>query len=349
MRMRLSIFRLITGFLIFYLLVTTFRDGSKLLGAPGDPGWLTADWPIKSTNVLSFVFDTITSYLIFFYLYQRKGVMATVFIYVLAGVPLMIGFRYVMQEIIGYSLFGVHNYNPAMLDNLTLYFVDNIYFAIFYSAFGIVFFLLQSQAYNQLQQKELKLQARNAELLFLRSQVNPHFLFNSLNNIYALVYHRSANSLPAISKLSELLRYMLYEKADTVPLQKEIDYLRNYIELQLLRYDFKPSLKIDIESPENQALSITPLTLIPFVENAFKHGCLKDPAHPLTIDLKVLSSTLYLNVCNKKNNSHKDVTGGIGIENVSKRLALLYKQKFDLTITDNHGIFHVILKMELNE
>jgi two-component system LytT family sensor kinase len=122
-----------------------------------------------------------------------------------------------------------------------------------------------------LQQVQLQLQNRQTELSFLRSQVNPHFLFNNLNNIYALVYEQSSQALPAIAGLSELLRYMLYNTSETVLLSTELNYIEKYIELQQLRFE-RPSLISANQNCSDENSKIPPLLLIPFIENAFKHG-----------------------------------------------------------------------------
>ncbi|WP_199138319.1 sensor histidine kinase [Pedobacter sp. ASV12] len=284
----------------------------------------------------------------FFFFYQKQQKVRAVIVFLAVAIPLMICFRYLMQEVIYFELTGKHNYSANMRTPIR-YFLDNIFFTIYYSAFGIVFFFIQFSAYNQKKQGELLLQNRQAELSFLRSQINPHFLFNSLNNVYTLVYQGSDKALDSISKLSELLRYMLYEKEEWVPLLKEVQYLRNFIDLQLMRYDFKPAYELKINVPFNCAFKIAPLTLIPFVENAFKHGDLKDVAMPLQIELELVDQMLNLKVSNKKGNFNKDETGGIGLANVKKRLELTYANHQTLHIADSDTQYTIALQMKLHE
>jgi len=142
---------------------------------------------------------------------------------------------------------------------------------------------------------------------------------------------------------------MLYEKAETVPLDKEVQYLLNYIDLQLMRYNFSPAKEVDIYVPTDNELVIAPLTLIPFVENAFKHGDLKDAAQPLKIGLFVDEGRLTFIVSNKKSNFNKDETGGIGLDNVKKRLSLIYGDNHQLDIQQTADLFTVILKITLHE
>jgi len=300
------------------------------------------------TGLISFLLCAIIGYYVFYeLLYRRKNKFLSIVAYLLFGIPFMIFCRYLVQEVLAYGIWGYHNYSEDMRQPLR-YFMDNIYFSVYYSGFGLVFFFIQFSGYNLKVQNELVLQNRTAELSFLRSQVNPHFLFNSLNNVYTLVYQGSQKALPAIGKLSELLRYMLYEKEELVPLDKEVQYLLNYIDLQLMRYDFDPFKEIIINTPANNKFNIAPLTLIPFVENAFKHGDLRDSAYPLKIKLTVEGKQLQLDVENKTGDFFKDEQGGIGLENVKKRLRLIYGADHDLQLHEPDGLFKVKLKINLH-
>jgi len=339
---------LLLCFLVFYYfdhLTEIFKDLDRQKDLEGA---LKAIFnPVKSSFFV-FALDTVITYLLFYKLYPKKGTILTILIYLIIGLPIMIGLRFLIEEVIIFGITGFHNYN---MNNLTpkIYLLDNIYFTLYFNMVAIVFFGVQYERFSKMSKQALELQVRNSELSFLKSQINPHFLFNNLNSIYTLVYHQSENALPAISKLSELLRYMLYQKEDLVLLSKEIGYLRNFIDLQLMRYDFVPQLKLNIQENIEDTIPIIPLSLIPFVENAFKHGDLKDEKNPLGIDLTVKENWLYFRVTNKKNNMHKDETGGIGLENVKKRLELLMAGSFDLDIQEGKEIFIVALKMKIHE
>lgn len=345
--MRPKILSLIIYFCCFYLIlhIASSLGTDKVL----DFGqWLKrigSDFMSRSFFV--FLINTLLTYLIFYYLYPSRGAVFTVLVYLLICLPILVGLRFLIEEVLFFYLTGHHNYNMKYLTPL-IYLKDNIYFAIYYYTMGIVFFAIQYENYSKLREKELKLQARNAELSFLKSQINPHFLFNNLNNIYTLVYQNSANALPAIGKLSELMRYMLYEKDEFVPLHKEIEYLDNFIDLQLMRYDYVPEKVINIQRDISPDVKIIPLSLIPFVENAFKHGDLKDPNYPLCIDLQVHADQLLFKVSNKKNQYRKDQTGGIGLQNVKKRLELLNKSNYNLAIQETAVSFTVVLNMKIN-
>jgi len=200
---------------------------------------------------------------------------------------------------------------------------------------------------NERIQRDLENQRLNAELSFLKSQINPHFLFNSLNSIYSLAYQRSETTPDAILKLSEIMRYMLYECNDNeVSLEKELQYLQNYIDLQKIRFgknayiDFKINGKVDGQQ-------IVPLLLIAFIENAFKHGVANDPRSAIRLLIEVDESHLYFFIQNRKHNSNKDNLGGIGLINVKRRLDLLYPGKYKLDIIDGKETYTCELTLDL--
>ena len=200
---------------------------------------------------------------------------------------------------------------------------------------------------NEKVRKNLENEKLTAELAFLKSQINPHFLFNSLNNIYSLAYQRSEKTPAAILKLSEIMRYMLQDSNEpTVPLEREIRYLQNYIELQKLR--FKDGAFVNFSySGVDERMQIIPLILIAFVENCFKHGIVTDEAIPLDIKLQMRASELIFEVNNKKNLQNKDVLGGIGLSNVKRRLELSYPGRYELTIENGGLIYYCKLILHL--
>jgi two-component system LytT family sensor kinase len=187
----------------------------------------------------------------------------------------------------------------------------------------------------------------SAELAFLKSQINPHFLFNSLNSIYSLAYQRSETTPEAILKLSEIMRYMLYECNDNkVSLVKEIQYLNNYIDLQKIRFGAKAFIDFKVEGNiEDQ--QIVPLLLIAFIENAFKHGVVNNPLAPIRLLVDVDEAHLHFYVHNKKHTNNRDAMGGIGLNNVRRRLNLLYPGKYNLDIHDETDTYTVELSLVL--
>jgi len=196
----------------------------------------------------------------------------------------------------------------------------------------------------------LRSEKLETEMKFLKSQINPHFLFNSLNNIYSLSYLKPEKTPDNLLKLSEMLRYMLYEcNEDKVPLSKEIDYLKNYIALKLLKDSRGMKVSVNLE-PQSPNLMIAPMLLIPFVENAFKHGNIEDLEKGwISIDLKTVDQKLIFKVSNSfaPTPSTKDEVGGIGLPNVKRQLALLYPNNYQLDIDSKTNEYHVSLEIKL--
>ena len=199
------------------------------------------------------------------------------------------------------------------------------------------------------ERKERETENLKSELSLLRSQVSPHFMFNVLNNLASLARKKSDQLEPVIIQLSHLMRYMLYDSGEKkVSLAKEIEYLESYIDLQKLRFgnDVTVAFETDITKGD---MPIEPMLLIPFVENAFKHGIgiIMDPV--ISIQLVTDETTLHFTVKNKFSSSPetKDPSSGIGVQNVSRRLDLLYKDMHDLKIHSSGEWFIVELKLIL--
>ncbi|MES2649079.1 MAG: histidine kinase [Bacteroidota bacterium] len=188
----------------------------------------------------------------------------------------------------------------------------------------------QAKLTRQKQEENLK-----TELSFLRSQISPHFIFNVLNNIVALARLKSDQLEPTVIKLSSLMQYMLYEtNEERVLLKTETEYLKSYIDLQQQRFGGKVKVNVTIDSPDD-FYEIEPMLLIPFVENAFKHGVGLIENPEINIHLKTKDNQLSFFVQNKFNNhteEAKDKASGIGLNNVERRLNLLYKDQHTLTI-----------------
>lgn len=195
------------------------------------------------------------------------------------------------------------------------------------------------------EKQELLQQKNDAEMSLLKSQINPHFIFNTLNNIYSLVNQKSYQSLDAIEKLGDLLRFSSTEiRKDFTSLHDEIQYLKNFIDLESLRISTPENILFE-DKTENKDLKIAPMILIPFVENAFKHGNLRD--FPLEISIETKNNQLHFHQKNKISISEKDKSSGIGIENVKKRLSIIYPDKHHLEILNNGDFYEVILRINL--
>lgn len=245
-----------------------------------------------------------------------------------------IAIRYLIEEIIAPATIGFRNY-PSTISYFD-YYLDNLYYWVLHGAIGVIVYLLQRTQQVERQRQSLVVENQKTELAFLRSQINPHFLFNSLNNIYSLFFIKSDQALEAIERLTTMLRYGLYERAEKVPLHQEIDHLLNFIELEKMRYDFEPDIELSLPDPAYQSILVPPLLLITFVENAFKHGDLR---RSVSIQLEVGQKLLY-RVVNEIKEKEKDAVGGIGLTNLKKRLALMYgsKQALNIRIEENSHI-----------
>ncbi|GJM33884.1 MAG: histidine kinase [Saprospiraceae bacterium] len=195
----------------------------------------------------------------------------------------------------------------------------------------------------QLQKEKLE-----TEVKFLKSQINPHFLFNALNNIYTLSVIKSDAAPENLLRLSDMLRYMLYDcEAEKVPLQREIDYIRNFVNLKLLKDSQGLNVEVDLDESRPN-LMVAPMLFIPFIENAFKHSKIEDLQHGwIKIYLKTAADHILLEVQNSipTNAFTKDKEGGIGLENVRRQLQLLYPEHHELEISTNDTTYLVSLKI----
>ena len=219
--------------------------------------------------------------------------------------------------------------------------------AIFFLVFLISTCISVTQQWLKSEQtkKEVETEKLNTELSFLKSQVNPHFFFNTLNNIYALAVVGSDKTAPSIMKLSAIMRYILTDtQSDTVPLENEVNFVTNFIDLQRVRLTDKVTVAFTTEGNiSNQ--QIAPLLFIPFIENAFKYGVSTKENSIIKITIKATDSEVHLFTSNtivKADNGILDNTG-IGINNVKRRLDLLYPDKYNLLITHDNTQFFVTL------
>lgn len=234
--------------------------------------------------------------------------------------------------------------------------------ALISTGYALLNYVVTQEKIQQEKQSENLL----SELSFLRSQISPHFIFNVLNGIVYLIRSKSDLAEPVTLKLSELMRYMLYETGNAqIPLEKELNYLKNYVELQKVRFEEDVEIRLNTEGVADFGLEmsdvgttnnilnqqskigkIEPMLLIPFVENAFKHGVGTVLNPIIDIDLKVVGNTLSFSVKNKMatdNEATKDASSGIGLKNVQRRLELLYPNAHQLTIEKDDNWFKVRL------
>ena len=221
---------------------------------------------------------------------------------------------------------------------------------------GIAVVLARIYFVQQVAESTLTAAQSKSELQLLQSQLSPHFLFNTLNNLYGLSLTQHEKVPPLLLKLSELLRYSVYEAKELfVPLKSEVEYINNYIQFEKIRMGERLELTAEIESIQSESLKIAPMLLIVFIENAFKHSKNTTDKHILiNIALKTWGPTVLFSVKNsyaidtsKKDNLKND--SGVGMANAMKRLQLLYPDKYHLKVEDKDGIYHVMLQLNVSE
>jgi sensor histidine kinase YesM len=241
------------------------------------------------------------------------------------------------------------------------FFVFNLPIFFFIIIASTAFRMIRDRVKEAQRSKERETENLKTELSFLRSQVSPHFMFNIMNNMVSLARKKSDLLEPSLIKLSSLLRYMLYETDERVPLQREIEYLQSYIDLQQQRFGNNVKIKSCMERVDRN-YEIEPMLLIPFVENAFKHGTnfvtkvagsdlVLYSIAEINIELTAENSELKFSVQNRyteNTTESKDKTSGIGLSNVKRRLDLLYGDRYSLNIEKKDGWFITSLQITLN-
>ena len=227
---------------------------------------------------------------------------------------------------------------------------DNVIPHFFLVIAGASFKLMFDQINLQKKMAELGKEKAEAELNFLKSQINPHFLFNSLNSVYFLIDKNNPDARQALHKFSDMLRYQLYEaNGEKIPIEKEISYLQDYVHLQQLRKDENYKVQFNC-SPEVKNFSIEPLLLIPFVENAFKHISHKtDGSNFVKLDLTRNNGYFEFAVENSREKGMytTELHGGIGMNNVKRRLELLYPDSHKLDVNEDPNTFKINLKLKI--
>jgi two-component system, LytTR family, sensor histidine kinase AlgZ len=222
---------------------------------------------------------------------------------------------------------------------------------LFIVSFVAVLKFIEDWLELEAQKKALETEKLTAELQFLKAQINPHFLFNTLNNLYYLALTNAPHTPEIIAKLSQMMRYMIYDSNHAkVSLTKEIDYMHNYISLEKLRFNNDVPIVFEVEG-NTEGVQIAPLVLITFLENAFKHG-VSNTAHGAWVKIKIETDkkTLHYTVENSlltlKDEKTKEKSG-IGLQNVKRRLDLMYPQKHNLVIEEKESEYRIALNLEL--
>ena len=319
-------------FILQYTLGTPFRGGGRF----------HEDQP--QALPLTFIFLTIMAavfYLNYYLLLPRVFINNRYFSYLGAIGASAIVFVIVMKGLSAFAFTNVKYHKPSI--------VISFFPFIFMWAISTALRLTNDRVAEEKEKKERENESLKSELSFLRSQISPHFMFNVMNSIVSLSRKQPQKVEPVVIQLSQLMRYMLYDSDEAkVTLDMETAYLQNYIDLQKLR--FGESVKVVFEKAVEGEGSIEPMLLIPFVENAFKHGVgmVKDPVIYISLSLK--ERRLRFKVNNKFNpleeSPSKDNNSGIGLKNVTRRLSLLYRDRCDLKISSKDNCFAVDLSID---
>jgi two-component system LytT family sensor kinase len=243
-------------------------------------------------------------------------------------------------------LYAENRLFPEMIDVVMLFF--NMFFVVFI-AIAIKFY----KRWNEKDFREQKVQKEKveAELQMLKTQINPHFLFNTLNSIYVLAMKKSEQTANTVMRLSDILDYILYKiNAPRIAIADEIQIINNYIELEKIRFTDRVNLEF-LSNLQSKHIQIPPMLIIPFIENAFKHGVSKSLEKSwIRISIEEVDQMLHIKVTNSlSQNALKGKQGGIGLVNVKKRLDLLFTDQYQLDIAEKNNRYDVFLSIPINQ
>lgn len=256
------------------------------------------------------------------------------------------GIRYFLEEIIVYSIWGVHNYYEQSR-TFWFYIFDNSYYSVKVILFSTFIYLLFIFLKNKNKIHQLELEQQKAEMGALKMQLEPHFLFNTLNVFYTELVESKPETAKGIYKLSELLRYLTYEgQKEYVSLQKELAFINDYLFFYKKRFENNLYLDFSVNGKIDQQ-QIPSLILIHFIENIFKHGVINDKNNPVKISIHIESNTLVLETSNKISEVKNYSTQGIGRSNLEKRLKLLFTDNYTYLFNEKNGFYSTYLKIPL--
>lgn len=298
---------------------------------------------LKVINIAFLVY--ITNYFLVPRLLYKRKYLLFVFVFLLMVIPVSLAKLALMDYI----------RNPeaprAVFDDFKTKIYDNILPHIALVVAGMAVKLLGDYFSSQRRLIEMARQKAEAELNFLKSQINPHFLFNSLNAVYFLIDRQNTDARKALHTFSDMLRYQLYElNGARIAVEKEIGYLQDYVYLQKLRKDENYHVEMKCQ-PEVKGFSIEPLLLLPFVENAFKHiSHFTGKMNYVKLSMTKTDGEFGFSVINTKEEGVKSTEekGGIGLQNVKRRLELLYPGRYKLRIDDNRDTYAVDLTLKID-
>ena len=284
---------------------------------------------IVQVSYINFFVFFLSYCLIFLYNKNRKHGLWFLLLYVLAFIwPFFIGKSEIVYNL--YSLFAV----------------------LKTSGFAILLYLGYDWFNKQKQTQELAKKNLQSELSLLKNQINPHFLFNTLNNIDSLIRKNPDHASESIVELSDMMRYMIYEtNVEKVPLKKELEYIDNYLALQKLQY-FNEDLVEYAITGKPEKIEVAPMLFIPFIENAFKHCTHKETKHAIRFSFTLESDKIgfeAINIADKTQPISKDQSSGIGLDTVKRRLEILYPHRYSLQIQEKNDLFCISLMIKIND
>jgi hypothetical protein len=309
------------------------------------------DWShIIKVAAINLIFTMLIAYFNYFYILPKYLSNKNALKYILEFIiwfAIIVTIRLQLERYIidGYTYQATYLYTTRF--TIQIVFVT-LFIVIFVAMlrFSVDWFELEAR------KKEIENEKLSAELNFLKAQINPHFLFNTLNNLYYLAYTKSENTTEVIAKLSQMMRYMIYDSNHPqVLLSKEIEYMESYISLERLRLNNEIPIEFVIEGNVGNVL-ISPLIFITFLENAFKHGVSSNqPGAWVKIAIHVCDKKCIYTVTNSKivkAKAEKEENSGIGLKNVNRRLELSYPNQYDLKVKDEDDKYMVQLKLDLD-
>lgn len=337
--------------LYVFSMLTYFHDFLEKIGFKK---WIVLEMVEKFYHIVTqMLFCYIVLYLllpVFFYRKKYIAFAASCFI-----TSLVIFFLYYLEHIYLFKAIhayvGLIKYRPPGV----IYWFTFISFITYFpvsTGLAIVIKMIKNWYNKQMENERLIRENVSAELQLLKAQVHPHFLFNTLNNIYSFTLDKSPRSTVLIKKLSGTLHYMINDcEAALVPLGKEIEMIKDYMELEKVRYGKRLQMKMEIKGQMENKM-IAPLLLIPFIENSFKHGTSQVLEQPwIRLFINVNKGSLLFQLSNSKPSSpvKRPAKSGIGLNNVSKRLELLYPKRFKLNVESNEKVFAITMQIPIEE
>ncbi len=335
------------GFWLFYLILTSYITADL-----GNSSYREYSWAyrlgiamIEKIGIVA-IQASVFYWLFYFCLPRLKKANFKMILQLILGVVVSILVYRLWIGVVLYPMIYEEEYqgNPFALSLMFFSFIN------IYSFVGIAgaIKLIRNREKQKIVEQQLIKEKLQSELHFLRAQINPHFFFNTLNNIYGLARRQSENTAEVVMRLSKLMRFILYEcTSDKIPILQEIKVLEDYIELEKLRYNerLKVEFKKEVDDYDQE---IAPLLLLPFVENSFKHGASEMRFETeINIELVLREKKLFFSVSNKKEVDLKKNEKGLGLQNVKRQLELLYPEKYELIVEDEEDTFKVQLKIDL--